>query len=412
MNIVITGFYGSGNTGDEAILSSIIQNFTDSYSNTNFTVLSLFPDRVKNQHDVEALYRPNFGPKWLQTDFTETISAIRQADVVLIGGGGLLQDAHSHISIVRYLQTALIAEWVGTPTVYYAIGVGPINGRLNKHLVKRICSLANEVVVRDKESKHRLKELSVNADIRVTADPVFGLQPADDDRIQEILRNENISPEYSRIGISVRDFRLNEQKIEHIARFLDDIVDNETEVVFMPFGYEGETTDLDVSYKVRDRMNKKDRATIIEGRYSPEEMLGLVGQTDFFVGMRLHSVIMAAVQEVPVLGISYLPKVKSALYQINYNESEVIDSMEHCTEENLKEKYSRISSKDSESIKSISNKIEELQTSAQTLPNEIAIGNNPKKNKTKLAFDTVMFIASTVLLTLFEGKRVYWGNND
>lgn len=408
MKIVISGFYGSENTGDEAILSTINQTFSETYPDVEFTVLSLFPERVEEQHGVNALYRPNFGPKWFRTDFREIFSTVREADVVLIGGGGLLQDAHSQISIARYLQTALLAEWVGTPTVYYAIGVGPVTNPVNRMLVKRVCELADKIIVRDQDSRERMKELGVNTDVNVAIDPVFTLEPTNKKRLREILEKEGIPTDKSLIGVSVRDFGLTERRIEHIARFLEDLTEKNRRIVFIPFGYEGETSDLETSRRVRNRMRSQRDVNIVEDQYRPKEVLRLVGQMDFFVGMRLHSVIMAATQNIPILGISYLPKVKHMLLRIGYDESEIIKKLENCTQSNLKKTYENIITRKNDLGEvSLPESIDDLRTDAEDLPREIIISNS-KTNPISLLSTSLIFVISIMFLSILELKRVYF----
>ena len=57
MNIVISGFYGLGNTGDEAILEAIIYNLRDELENPDITVFSLSPEKTAREHEVHSIYR-------------------------------------------------------------------------------------------------------------------------------------------------------------------------------------------------------------------------------------------------------------------------------------------------------------------------------------------------------------------
>ncbi|WP_347177939.1 polysaccharide pyruvyl transferase family protein [Sporosarcina thermotolerans] len=88
MKIVISGFYGLGNTGDEAILKAIVDNLRAELDNPDITVFSLSPDKTSKEHGVESVYRG-----WRHEN-KEKVAALRKADLLISGGGGLLQDTY------------------------------------------------------------------------------------------------------------------------------------------------------------------------------------------------------------------------------------------------------------------------------------------------------------------------------
>ena len=57
MKIVISGFYGLGNTGDEAILESIVDNLREHLDQPEITVFSLSPEQTAKEHNVKTVYR-------------------------------------------------------------------------------------------------------------------------------------------------------------------------------------------------------------------------------------------------------------------------------------------------------------------------------------------------------------------
>jgi len=58
-------------------------------------------------------------------------------------------------------------------------------------------------------------------------------------------------------------------------------------------------------------MNRKPK--IIKSEYSPKEMAGIIGGLDLLIGMRLHSLIFAAMAAVPMVGLEYDPKILNFL---------------------------------------------------------------------------------------------------
>jgi len=89
MKVVLSGFYGFGNMGDEAILQSIIDNLRLRWPDIEITVFSFSPEETGQKHSVQSLYRG-----W-RRETIKKIRALREADVLISGGGGLLQDAYA-----------------------------------------------------------------------------------------------------------------------------------------------------------------------------------------------------------------------------------------------------------------------------------------------------------------------------
>ena len=82
-NILISGYYGSKNGGDEAILSSMLDVMREMDADLKFTVISLNPKYTKKRHNVDAV-------SWL--DIFSIIRKIISADLLISGGGSLLQN--------------------------------------------------------------------------------------------------------------------------------------------------------------------------------------------------------------------------------------------------------------------------------------------------------------------------------
>jgi polysaccharide pyruvyl transferase CsaB len=319
LKILISGFYGAGNAGDEAILSAIMTSIMDRNNDSEFTALSFNPLETTNSHMINAIYRPDFGPKWFSTNLRVMLSSIKNSDLVIIGGGGLLEDKHNYFSIPRYLHTVILAKIYNKPVMYYSIGVGPIKNKIGKLLVGIITQFVDLITVRDIQSKNTLVSLGIRPEcITVVPDPVFSLKPIKESDAKKIFLSEKISlSQKPLIGISVRSLEWGKLPEDEFALFLDTISKKyNATIIFIPFGYDGVPTDLDISMNIINKMTQE--VYIIKNKYHPEEIMGLIGELDFFIGMRFHSVILCSLMGVPVLGISYLPKVNSILNSLGY----------------------------------------------------------------------------------------------
>lgn len=166
MHVVISGYYGFDNVGDEAILFSIIQALRHVQSNIDVTVLSNNPEKTAKTYDVNAVNR------WRLSEIRE---ALRQADGLISGGGSLLQDQTGMRSIPYYAGIMKMAQWMNKPTFVYAQGMGPFNRSISRWIVKHVLSRVDQITVRDEGSKDLLQEVGIERDIKIVPDPVLGL---------------------------------------------------------------------------------------------------------------------------------------------------------------------------------------------------------------------------------------------
>ncbi|MHB8840835.1 MAG: polysaccharide pyruvyl transferase CsaB [Candidatus Aquicultor sp.] len=284
--VLISGYYGFGNTGDEAILSAMITSLRSEIPNIEITVSSFHPYETEARYGVKAIPR--------------SIKAIRRtlkkSDLFVSGGGGLLQDVTSVHSLVYYCLLLIVARVERVPVMIYGQGIGPIKRFFSKFLVKLAISGCNIIAVRDEGSKRFLEKIGVRREIAVTADPALLLKPVRVSRLAGIKRPA--------IGFALRawpgiDFT-------RIAKAADEVADRfDASVVLIPF-HGGR--DKSVAEQVAGRMVQK--AMVIDNVELPSETLGVIGELDVLVGMRLHSTIFAAVQGVPFIPVAYDPKVE------------------------------------------------------------------------------------------------------
>src|SRR5690606_31940136 len=169
VKIVISGYYGFGNAGDEAILEAMVRDLRALAPGARLVVLSADPAATAARCGVEAVPR---------THLPSVLGALRGADLFISGGGSLLQDATSWRSVPYYAGLMRLARWMGVPVFVYAQGIGPLRRPWLRRLAARVLNGAAEVTVRDRLSYEMLLELGVNpAAVTITADPVFALAP-------------------------------------------------------------------------------------------------------------------------------------------------------------------------------------------------------------------------------------------
>lgn len=298
-SVVISGYYGFNNIGDEAVLSSIITAVRKHIPDVHITVLSNAPSQTKAFYDVEAINR------W---QMKEIAKAIKASDLLISGGGSLLQDVTSNKVIPYYLGIVKIAQFYKKPVVFYSQGVGPVAKGLGKWLVKSIGNKVNQIFVRDEGSKTLLETIGVNkAPITVTIDPVLGIEAK-----KEVV--DKLVPtlvEGKKVGMYIRPWKNDKELVEKLAEVSKYIEEKGYDLYLMPMYHK---EDLEISKALANGLG--DKVHVIDQEMTIDEVVAYTTQFDFILGMRLHSLIMAHAVGVPMIGLSYDPKVESFLKEV------------------------------------------------------------------------------------------------
>lgn len=312
--VVISGYYGFNNSGDEAVLKSILTALQQVSDQIEPVVLSAQPEQTSQDYGVQAVSR---------TDFRAIRGVIRQSHGLISGGGSLLQDVTGLGSIPYYLAIIKMAQWIGKPTFIYAQGVGPVQRKWFYPLIKHTFQRTLYLSVRDGESAQLLRHIGIRTDhVNVVPDPVIAMEPESRERVVEIFSWHNIPVEQKPIAFAIRSWGDNSAVLDEWARLADRLAEDGEQVVFLPFHH---PSDVETSKEIIFRMKQK--AYLLQKELQPAEMLGVVGRCRLLVGMRLHSLIYAANQYVPTVGVSYDPKIDQFL--------KLLDERPACTVEEM-----------------------------------------------------------------------------
>ena len=315
--ILISGYYGFDNSGDDAILKAMVKDLKANIENIEIVVLSKNPRYTEEIYNVKAVNR--FSIKAVR-------KAIKSCNLFISGGGSLLQDVTSTRSLIYYIILMKLAKMYKKPVMVYANGVGPINCKMNRIWARRILNKVDLITLRDEDSRRFLDELEVeNENIYVTADPVFTLNPVNQTKVFNILKNEAIPTDKALVGVAVRHWGDSKNLISNVSKTIDYIIEKyDANVILIPMHYPG---DLDISNSILNNVNNTG-CYVLSNKYNVEDLMGIIKNLEILIAMRLHSLIYAATQGVPMVGIVYDPKIEGFLKSIN------MDFM--CPTENLK----------------------------------------------------------------------------
>lgn len=373
MNILITGHDTFHNRGCQALVYSTTEILRRAFPDASFTVLSWEPEHdgprmradhpeipcrfVRHRFQVGEFSRRNrfwmsLRRAGIQTDRIlrtqpRLYEAIKECDLLVVSGGDILGD-YGDESIRHYLFPVAVAQAMGKPVHVFAQSISPHRSGDIREFVRAQLDRAALITVRERLSFDYVKSIGVSAPLHLTADPAFLLHPAPAARVGEILRKEGLGgAPRPWIGVSVSETATRwgggdqEGFKTAVGGGLDRLIElNGGSAVFVPHvvhpGDKGNDDRL-VSKAVVQGMKERGRAAVLEGDYSCEELKGVIGACDLFIGTRTHATIAAASQAVPTLAIAYSAKAYGIMEDVLDRDRCTID-VKDVTEERLAEK--------------------------------------------------------------------------
>ncbi len=298
MKYLLSGYYGFGNAGDEAVLCGVMDAIKTQDTSAHFIVTSGNAPQTQKRYEIEysirAIGRQN--PR-------ELMSAMRECDVFISGGGSLLQDVTSVRNVIYYTSLMRLARLFRRPLVVYAQGVGPLNERISQRLARAAMQSAQVLTVRDDDSAQLLRRIGVTRPIEVVADPVWLLKPSK-------IEAKSSVPTWN---VALRSWPnvSTETEIEYSNRTFSAIIGAaKTANVRLRFLPMQPSEDAPLAEKFRSQMNANDEIVNLHDTH-PREIMAHCGRCDVMIAMRLHALIFAAAQKIPCVSINYDPKVAS-----------------------------------------------------------------------------------------------------
>lgn len=297
-DILLSGYYGMGNLGDEAILEAIVQHLRELVPGIRIAVLSGPHSDIPKQLGLHSYDR------WSSKEIDV---AIRRSSVVCSGGGSLLQDITDDITVPYYLSIVEQALSLSKQVVIYAQGLGPLNKSMSREAVAKVLPRAACVTFRDQSSGELYERLCTTSSYQIACDPVFGLDVRVTSRartsIEMIHEEANGRPI---VGLSLKDWtRVDEHTwIRTLRRIQQEF---EAFYVAIPFH---SRFDRDLTCLIRDSLSPNG-IRMLEGGMLPSEWIEVIRHFDMMMGVRYHSLVLATNAGVPSIGFSYDPKVAS-----------------------------------------------------------------------------------------------------
>jgi len=303
--LLLSGYYGFGNFGDEAILRVFVDEWRRRRPGDEIAVLSEQPDETRRTYGVSGVPRMAWGA---------VAAAVRAADVVVSGGGGLLQSATSLRSLLYYASIIREAKRTGRKAAIFAQGIGPLN-YFGREVVKRACAHVDLATVRDETSQGTLQALLPSVKVRLCADPVFLAPDEASPAARSLLEREGLRDDLGDVvAVVVRRGAALDQVMEKLAALVDRLaLERGAHIVFVPLQ---PPHDADAASAVIRRC--KSTPVLLVGGYDVSVMTALLARCSAVVSMRLHALILAARLSVPFLAVPYDPKIGALSTSLAY----------------------------------------------------------------------------------------------
>jgi polysaccharide pyruvyl transferase CsaB len=316
--VLIAGYYGRRNAGDEAILGGMLAELRAARRSLRFRVVSWDPEGTRRLHGVDAV-------PWGEPD--RLVQVVDESSLVLVGGGGLFHDywgvdaasllTSRQAGIAQYGAPILLAKLSGKPSMLYAVGVGPLESPEARELTRGLFELADVATVRDAASRRLLGDLGCRVEgVEVVPDPAFHLpvSPAGAEAIAFLDRLPRPI-----LGVAVRPWPFaaapGEWQTEVAAAIDAHLAERGGTALFVPLQDGGSLIEDDVraGREVGDRMSRASQAAQAPDGLDPLQRIRVLEACDLVLGMRMHAVVSALRGGIPVVGLAYDPKVAALL---------------------------------------------------------------------------------------------------
>lgn len=313
-DVIISGYYGFGNMGDDSLLTSIAAQLRQIDPEIRITALTKDPKKSQIKYGVRCINRLN-------------VFAVRRemkrSKLLISGGGSLLQNNTSEKSLNYYIAVIRLAKRLGLPVMVYSNGIGPIYGERSVAKVKKVLEEVDLISLREPSSFEFLQEIGLRAkkEIKVTADPALTVLPIDAARLSYIENRLGIDTKTKKYyALSVREYENLKtggelSKTEFVRRIAAAMSEIYGRTGLLPLVVSVQNiVDDEISSAVCLQFEKLSgqKAILVQG-LSARELTALLSHMEFAAGMRLHMLIYATNARIPAIGIAYDPKIRAFL---------------------------------------------------------------------------------------------------
>jgi colanic acid/amylovoran biosynthesis protein len=335
VKVIVTGAYCVCNKGDAALRLGGLPSLKQEMPDIEFLILTLYPEidkKIYKNWEVKPaissingaissmtrclllnILRNKLNLKDNMLNRLSNVDVIRDylaSDIVLDISGDSISEVTGFKGTCYHFVHLYIPLLLNKPIIIYSQSVGPFKYTMPfaKYLLNRV----DLITLRGQKSFDYLRSIGItNPKMYLTADLAFLMDAGDDQTTEGIMKANKIRKPF--IGVSVSHLIANyygshEKFVNLMANVVDYVIDNfNVDVVFIPHvtGPMRENDDRIIASEVYNKLDHKDRAKLISDDLTPQEIKGIIGKGELFVGSRMHACIAALSMGVPTINISY-----------------------------------------------------------------------------------------------------------
>ena len=303
-DVVISGYYGFGNTGDDSLLSVIVKKLREKNADAKITVLSKNPRETERYCTVRSINRFN-------------IFAIRRelkkASLFINGSGNLYQNHTSTRSLWYYTSITRMAKRLGCSVRLYAGGIGPLEGKFARKISAKTLDLIDKITLRESMSLDIMKEIGADTSkTTVSADPAYLIEKESSEWLSYVMQREKIEGDFFIVALRPWD-AVAEDFEKKIAKAIKAI--SEQTGAFPVYIAMQRSRDLDICERIAKMAGGK-----VASNLAASELVGIFEKARFVIGMRLHTLVYSAIAHTPFIGLAYDTKIRAMVSEFEKGE--------------------------------------------------------------------------------------------
>jgi len=281
---VVSGYIGFDNFGDE-LIARVLTDKLKRDGAEKITLISSNPEKTAKLHGVDSCGMLKF------------FKPLQNADVLISGGGSLLQDVTSLKSLIYYLGVIYTALFLRKKVEVFAQGIGPIRSKIGQFFTKQALKRTHKISVRDKKSQELLNSWGIEAEL--VKDPAFDL---------ELTAGQTSGV----VGIQLRDFpTVTDEFLNSLAYAVrEKYSDKKIKVISLQ-----DSVDLELCKKFAGLLNRDD-VEVLSG-LSINDVIETISGLECLIAMRFHANVVAIKCGVKTTAINYDIKVQKLAEEYN-----------------------------------------------------------------------------------------------
>lgn len=317
--VILSGFYGAGNLGDELILRSIASALKAADPAVQVVVAAENPRQVELHHGLQAFKR---------ADVYESAYQLHTADAVVVGGGGLWHDLTFHragglaslingstMSIAGFGNLPLMGRVLGIPYHVIGLGAGPLHDQDAKAMVRYLAGQTESILVRDEDSRSAIAATGIEASsIRSAPDVVYAVDlPDGGTRAQSTNALRALKAEGHRLlGVNLRRWAHEDMDVvlTQVEKAINAAAAHEPLAVIGIPMQAGATHDRAILDRLGSRLSANVSFFLMPDPPTFDAFDQCIGELDALITMRLHAALLAHRRALPTVGLVYDPKVR------------------------------------------------------------------------------------------------------